>query len=277
MKYSSVGNDKPLHFILGLNVLENLEQTLEVASIINEQALKYNIPFTFKASFDKANRSSFRSYRGVDIEIGVSIFDALKEKLGCSILTDVHEPYQVDIIKGCVDVLQLPAFLARQTDLVAALARSGKIVNIKKPQFMSPEQTVHLINKFKELGSSDLLLCERGVLHGYDNLIVDFLGFRTMKELNGDVPLIFDVTHSLQTRSGTQAASGGRGRQLVDLALAGIVQRIAGVFVEVHPNPEKALCDGPSALKLDRLPEIIEVFLELDCFIKGRPELILER
>jgi 2-dehydro-3-deoxyphosphooctonate aldolase (KDO 8-P synthase) len=270
MKYNNFSNKKPLIFIIGLNVLESKSMAIDVAGYINALVTKYGVPFVFKASFDKANRSSINSYRGVGIEKGAEIFNCIKREIGCEILTDIHEPYQVDLIKNSVDILQLPAFLARQTDLIAALAKSGKIINIKKPQFMSPDQTIHIVRKFKELGCEELLLCERGVLHGYDNLIVDFLGFRIMKESNGNIPIVFDVTHSLQTRSGSQSSSGGRRRQFMDLALAGIVQEISSIFIEVHPNPDLALCDGPSAIKLDNLESILESLIELDAFVKSR-------
>lgn len=197
----------------------------------------------------------------------MKIFDQLKEAFNVPIITDVHEPWQCDLVKEHVDILQLPAFLARQTDLVNALAAAGLPVNIKKPQFMAPAQVANILTKFKEAGNDQVLLCERGSQFGYDNLVVDMLGFGVMKKVSQDVPLVFDVTHSLQCRSADAKASGGSREQVLDLAKAGVSQKIAAIFVEVHPDPDESLCDGPSALPL----KLVEPFLEQ---IKGVDELV---
>ncbi|CAI8351623.1 MAG: 2-dehydro-3-deoxyphosphooctonate aldolase [Gammaproteobacteria bacterium] len=241
----------------GLNVLEDLDSALRSCEHHTKVTQKLGLPYVFKASFDKANRSSIDSYRGVGLDKGLEIFSSVKSAFDVPIITDVHEPYQAGPVAEVVDVLQLPAFLARQTDLVRALAETGKCVNIKKPQFLSPSQMSNVVEKFRELGSENLLLCERGSCFGYDNLVVDMLGFRIMKETCGNIPVIFDVTHSLQQRSTHSAASGGRRRQALELALAGVAAGADGLFLESHPNPEIAKCDGPSALPL----ELLEPFL----------------
>lgn len=241
----------------GLNVLEDKESALRCCEWHVDVTQKLGLPYVFKASFDKANRSSIDSYRGVGLDKGLEIFSSVKSEFDVPIITDVHEPSQAGPVAEVVDVLQLPAFLARQTDLVQAIAETGKCVNIKKPQFLSPSQMSNVVQKFRQLGSENLLLCERGSCFGYDNLVVDMLGFRIMKETCGNIPVIFDVTHSLQQRSTQSTASGGRRRQALELALAGVAAGADGLFLESHPNPEIAKCDGPSALPL----ELLEPFL----------------
>lgn len=271
-----VANDLPMVLFGGLNVLENLDLTLETCAHYVEVANRLGIPLVFKASFDKANRSSIHSYRGVGLEEGMKIFAAVKQQFGVPVITDVHEPYQTAAVAEVVDVLQLPAFLARQTDLVIALAKTGKVINIKKPQFLSPQQMKNIVEKFTEAGNKQLILCERGSNFGYDNLVVDMLGFGVMKKVCADLPIIFDVTHALQQREAGAAASGGRRSQVVDLALAGMATRLAGLFLEAHPDPDHARCDGPSALPLDQLEPFLRQVKAVDDVVKSMPVLSIQ-
>ncbi|KEQ00205.1 3-deoxy-D-manno-octulosonic acid (KDO) 8-phosphate synthase [Snodgrassella alvi SCGC AB-598-J21] len=268
-----VANHLPFVLFGGLNVLENLDLTMRTCAHYAEVTRKLGIPLVFKASFDKANRSSIHSYRGVGLEEGMKIFAAVKQEFGVPVITDVHEPYQAAPVAEVADVLQLPAFLARQTDLVVALAQTGKVINIKKPQFLSPHQMKNIVEKFYEAGNQQLILCERGSSFGYDNLVVDMLGFGVMKKVCADLPIIFDVTHALQQRQADAAASGGRRSQVLDLALAGMATRLAGLFLESHPDPDKARCDGPSALPLDLLEPFLAQVKAVDELVKTMPVL----
>ena len=268
-----LSNNKPFTLFGGLNVLENLDLTLETCEKFMQVTGKLGIPYVFKASFDKANRSSIHSYRGVGLEEGMKIFSAVKKEFGVPVITDVHEPWQCEPVAEVCDVLQLPAFLARQTDLVVALAKTGRVINIKKPQFLSPHQMKNIVDKFKEAGNEQLILCERGSNFGYDNLVVDMLGFGVMKKITGDLPIIFDVTHALQQRESGAAASGGRRNQVLDLALAGMATRLAGLFLEAHPDPDKARCDGPSALPLAMLEAFLAQVKAVDDVVKAMPVL----
>ena len=269
----TVSNTAPFVLFGGLNVLEDLDSTLFACEKYVEVTRKLGIPYVFKASFDKANRSSVHSYRGVGLEKGMEIFAAVKREFGVPVITDVHEPYQCAPVAEVCDVLQLPAFLARQTDLVQAMAATGRVVNIKKPQFLSPSQMKNIVEKFKEAGNGKLILCERGSSFGYDNLVVDMLGFGVMKKANPDVPVIFDVTHALQTRDSGSAASGGRRAQVLDLALAGMAVGLAGLFIEAHPDPDRAKCDGPSALPLDKLEDFLARVKAVDDLATSFPPL----
>lgn len=271
-----VANHLPMVLFGGLNVLENLDLTLKTCAHYVEVTNRLGIPLIFKASFDKANRSSIHSYRGVGLEEGMKIFAAVKQEFGVPVITDVHEPYQAAPVAEVVDVLQLPAFLARQTDLVVALALTGKVINIKKPQFLSPQQMKNIVEKFYEAGNQQLILCERGSNFGYDNLVVDMLGFGVMKKVCTDLPIIFDVTHALQQREAGAAASGGRRSQVADLALAGMATRLAGLFLEAHPNPDQARCDGPSALPLAQLEPFLRQVKAVDDVVKAMPVLEIE-
>jgi 2-dehydro-3-deoxyphosphooctonate aldolase (KDO 8-P synthase) len=266
-----VTNSSPLALFGGVNVLESKDFALEVCGHYVEVTKKLNIPFVFKGSFDKANRSSIHSYRGPGIEKGMEIFKAVKDEFNVPIITDIHEIWQAEEVAKYVDVLQLPAFLARQTDLVIAMAKTGKPINIKKPQFLSPSQMANIVHKFSEAGNDDVLLCDRGTLLGYDNLVVDMLGFGVMKQVSGNKPIIFDVTHALQTRDSGSEASGGRRGQITDLALAGVATRIAGLFLESHPNPSEARCDGPSALPLNMLEDFLYQVKSVDDVVKSLP------
>ncbi|KHA76088.1 2-dehydro-3-deoxyphosphooctonate aldolase [Janthinobacterium lividum] len=253
----------------GINVLESRDLAMRACEEYVRVTQKLGIPYVFKASFDKANRSSIHSYRGPGLEEGMRIFQDVKVAFGVPVITDVHEPWQAQQVAEVVDVLQLPAFLARQTDLVVALAKTGKVINIKKPQFLSPGQMANIVEKFKEAGNDQLILCDRGTCLGYDNLVVDMLGFGVMKKTCDDLPIIFDVTHALQQRDPGGAASGGRRQQVADLARAGLAVGIAGLFLEAHPDPDNARCDGPSALPLDQLEPFLAQLKALDDLVKS--------
>lgn len=268
-----VSNDRPFVLFGGINVLEDLDSTLFAAEHYVETTTKLGVPYVFKASFDKANRSSIKSFRGVGIEEGLRILSEVKSRFGCPIITDVHEVEQAIPVSEVADVLQIPAFLARQTDLVVAIARTGRVVNVKKPQFLSPAQIKHVTNKLIEAGNEKIILCERGSQFGYDNLVVDMLGFHEMVEASGGYPAIFDVTHSLQRRDLGSEASGGRRRQVVQLARAGMAVGLAGLFLEAHPDPDSARCDGPSALPLDKLEPFLKQIKALDDTVKALPNL----
>lgn len=268
-----IANDKPFVLLAGMNVLESRDLAMTIAEHYVRVTGELGIPYVFKASFDKANRSSIHSFRGPGMDEGLKIFEEIKSTFGVPVITDLHETWQAKPVAEVCDIIQLPAFLARQTDLVAAMAATGALINIKKPQFMSPSQVGNLVEKFRECGNDNLMLCERGSCFGYDNLVVDMLGFDVMKKASGGVPLIFDATHALQFRDPTGAASGGRRSQVAELARAGMAIGIAGLFLEAHPEPDKALCDGPSALPLDKLKPFLEQIKAVDDLIKNLPEL----
>jgi 2-dehydro-3-deoxyphosphooctonate aldolase (KDO 8-P synthase) len=269
----AVANDRPFVLFGGMNVLESRDMAMRVAEHYVEVTSRLGIPYVFKASFDKANRSSIHSYRGPGMEAGLKIFEEIKKTFAIPVITDVHEIEQAQPVAEICDVLQLPAFLARQTDLVKAMAETGAVINVKKPQFLSPSQMGNIVDKFRECGNDQVMLCERGANFGYDNLIVDMLGFRTMKEISGGLPLIFDVTHALQCRDPMGAASGGRRHQVAELARAGMAVGLAGLFLEAHPQPDQARCDGPSALPLDVLEPFLSQMKAIDELIKSQPEL----
>ncbi|QEY26083.1 3-deoxy-8-phosphooctulonate synthase [Neisseria zalophi] len=272
----SVSNDAPFTLFGGINVLEDLDSTLKACEHYVKVTEKLGIPYVFKASFDKANRSSIHSYRGVGLEEGLKIFTAVKKEFNVPVITDVHEPYQCAPVAEVCDVIQLPAFLARQTDLVVAMAATGNVINVKKPQFLSPQQMKNIVEKFKEAGNDQVILCERGAQFGYDNLVVDMLGFGVMKKTCGNLPVIFDVTHSLQQREAGAAASGGRRSQVLDLALAGMATRLAGLFLESHENPDQARCDGPSALPLAKLEDFLIRVKAVDETVKSFAPLTID-
>ena len=268
-------NDQPMVLIGGVNVLESAELAMESAAEFVRVCDKLQIPYVFKASFDKANRSSIDSFRGPGLDEGLKILAEVKSAHNVPVLTDVHTPEQAAPVAEVCDILQLPAFLARQTDLVAAMARTGAAINIKKPQFLSPEQMANVVAKFRECGNDQLMVCERGSNFGYDNLVVDMLGFDVMREATSGCPLIFDVTHSLQRRDPGDTASGGRRSQVLKLAKAGAAMGIAGLFLEAHPNPDQALCDGPSALPLQQLEGFLEQVKAVDVLVKSQPDLAI--
>ena len=262
-------NDRPMALFGGMNVLESRDIALRVAEAYAEVTGKLGMPWVFKASFDKANRSSLHSYRGPGMEEGLKIFQEIKDTFGCPVITDVHEPYQAAPVAEVADIIQLPAFLARQTDLVVAMARTGAIINIKKPQFLAPQEMKHILHKCEEAGNERLILCERGSSFGYNNLVVDMLGFGIMKQFG--YPVFFDVTHALQMPSGRSDSAGGRRQQVAELGRAGISQGIAGLFLEAHPDPDNAKCDGPCALRLDRLEPFLTQMQTLDNTVKAFP------
>ena len=271
----TVGNDRPMVLIGGVNVLESEQFAIDVAGVYVEVCQRLGIPLVFKASYDKANRSSIHSYRGPGLEEGLRHLAAVKSTYDVPVVTDVHSPEEAAPAAAVCELIQLPAFLARQTDLVAAMAATQRPVNIKKPQFLSPEQMANVVEKFRECGNDQLLVCERGSNFGYDNLVVDMLGFGVMKQVTNGLPLVFDVTHALQRRNPGDAASGGRRHQVLELARSGVAVGVAALFLESHPNPDKALCDGPSALPLELLESFLEQVKAIDTLVKAQPNLVI--
>ena len=269
-------NDRPFALLGGVNVLEDLDFALRCAGHYKQVCERLGIPLVFKASYDKANRSSIHSFRGPGLKHGLEILQAVKDTHGIPVITDVHSPEEAASAAKVADIIQLPAFLARQTDLVRAMAETGAVINIKKPQFLSPEQMRNIVEKFRECGNERLLICERGTNFGYDNLVVDMLGFGVMKRTCDDLPLIFDVTHALQCRDPGGAASGGRRSQVVDLAKAGMAVGLAGLFLEAHPDPNQARCDGPSALPLDLLEPFLSQVKAIDDLVKAMTPIAIE-
>lgn len=261
-----IANDRPFTLFGGVNVLESYELTFKVAEEYKRVTQKLSIPFVFKASFDKANRSSAKSYRGPGLDEGLEWLDRVKSDLQVPIITDVHSPEQAAQASEVADVIQLPAFLSRQTDLVVAIAKTNCAVNIKKAQFLAPQEMKNIVEKFEEQGNDRLMLCERGSMFGYNNLVVDMLGFSVMKKLS--YPVLFDATHALQLPGGLAQAADGRRGSVTELSLAGLSQGLAGLFIEAHPNPESALCDGPCALRLDKLEPFLERMDAMDTLIK---------
>lgn len=269
-----VGNDQPFTLFGGMNVLESRDMAMSVAEQFVRATSALNIPYVFKASFDKANRSSINSYRGPGLDEGLKILQEIKQTFNVPVITDVHEPYQCQPAAEVADVIQLPAFLSRQTDLVVAMAKTGAVINIKKAQFLAPHEMAHILRKCEEAGNDQLILCERGSSFGYNNLVVDMLGFGIMKQTG--YPVIFDVTHALQEPGGRSDSAGGRRAQVTDLARAGMAQKIAGLFLETHPDPDNAKCDGPCALSLKQLQPFLEQMKAIDDLVKGFPELTID-
>ncbi|MCV2528540.1 MAG: 3-deoxy-8-phosphooctulonate synthase [Candidatus Lightella neohaematopini] len=270
IKNIKISNNLPFVLFGGLNVLESRDIAMHVCEYYKNITDDLGIPYIFKASFDKANRTSIYSYRGLSLDHSINIFNELRNQFDVPIMTDVHEKYQVDIIKSVVDIIQLPAFLARQTDLIHAIAKTKKVVNVKKPQFISPHQVIHIVDKFRNFGNNNIIICERGTTFGYNNLVVDMLGFSIMKNISDGCPVIFDVTHSLQCRNNPyNSVSEGRSKQTNELARSGIAVGIAGLFIESHPNPDKAKCDGMSALPLKQLKNLLYQIKSIDDMIKS--------
>ncbi|MBT3668298.1 MAG: 3-deoxy-8-phosphooctulonate synthase [Opitutae bacterium] len=263
----NVSNGLPFTLFGGMNVLESRALALEIASYYKEITTKLGIPYIFKASFDKANRSSITSFRGPGLEKGLEILAEIKETFQVPVISDIHEPFQAKPAAEVIDVLQLPAFLCRQTDLVVALAETGRPVNVKKAQFLAAHEMGHIINKFKEAGNENILLCERGSSFGYNNLVVDPLNFGIMKKTG--CPVVFDITHSLQIPGGRSDSADGRRQAVFELMLAGMSQGIGGLFLESHPDPSKAKCDGPCALPLDKLETFLKQAKATDDLIKS--------
>ncbi|MEP5765350.1 MAG: 3-deoxy-8-phosphooctulonate synthase [Halieaceae bacterium] len=271
-----VANQRPFVLFGGINVLESRDLAMQAAEHYVEVCARLDIPYVFKASWDKANRSSIHSFRGPGLEEGLKIMAEVKQQFSVPLITDLHEPAQAAPVAEVCDVIQLPAFLARQTDLVAAMAATGAVINVKKPQFLSPGQMGNIVEKINECGNRNVILCERGTQMGYDNLVVDMLGFGVMMQASGGAPLIFDVTHALQCRDPLGAASGGRRQQVAELGRAGLAVGIAGLFLEAHPDPSQALCDGPSALPLEQLEPFLQQMKAVDELVKSLPPLNID-
>lgn len=262
-----LSNENSFALVGGLNVLESESVALQVAETFRSITDKLRIPYIFKASFDKANRSSIDSFRGPGLDEGLQILEKIKSEFDVPILTDIHEPYQAAPAADVADVLQLPAFLSRQTDLIVAAAKTGAAINIKKAQFLAPEEMSNILQKCESSGNDRLILCERGTSFGYNNLVVDMLGFSVMKSFG--YPVLFDVTHALQRPGGMGDAAAGRRETVRELALAGMSQKIAGLFLEAHPEPEQALCDGPCALRLNQLEPFLQQMKDMDDLVKS--------
>jgi 2-dehydro-3-deoxyphosphooctonate aldolase (KDO 8-P synthase) len=268
-----VANDQPFVLFGGMNVLESRDLAMSIAEHYVEVTRKLGIPYVFKASFDKANRSSVNSYRGPGLDEGLKIFEEIKSTFNVPIITDVHESYQAQPLSEVVDVIQLPAFLARQTDLVVAMAKTGAIINVKKPQFLAAHEMRHIITKFGEAGNENIILCERGSCYGYNNLVVDMLA---MDEMKSYAPVIFDATHALQKPGGRSDSADGRRAQATQLARSGMAIGIAGLFIEAHPDPSSAKCDGPCALPLDKLAPYLMQMKAIDDLVKNFEPLVID-
>ena len=266
-----VNNDKPMVLFGGMNVLESRDLAMTIAEQYVEVTNKLNIPYVFKASFDKANRSSINSFRGPGLDEGLKILQEVKSTFNVPVITDVHEPFQCQPAAEVCDVIQLPAFLSRQTDLVVAMAKTGAVINIKKAQFLAPHEMKHILTKCEEAGNDQLILCERGSAFGYNNLVVDMLGFSIMKEFG--YPVIFDATHALQMPGGRSDSADGCRALVAQLSRAGLSQGIAGLFLEAHPNPNIAKCDGPCALPLSKLEPYLAQMKAVDELVKSFPAL----
>lgn len=268
-----VGNDKPFVLFGGMNVLESRDLAMRIVETYVKITDKLKIPYVFKASFDKANRSSLYSYRGPGLDEGLKIFEEIKQNFQVPVITDVHEPRQAEPVAEVADVIQLPAFLARQTDLVEAMAKTNAVINVKKPQFLAPHEMRHIIKKFAEGGNEKIMLCERGSCFGYNNLVVDMLGMDLMKPM---APVIFDATHALQQPGGRADSADGRRKQAAQLARSGMALGIAGLFIESHPDPDNAKCDGPCALPLEKLEAYLTQMKQLDDLVKSFEDLHIQ-
>lgn len=262
-----IGNDKPFVLIAGLNVLEDEKTIHSVIAKCIESSMKFKIPFIFKASYDKANRSSISSYRGPGAKKGLEILAELKQEYGVPIISDIHTPEEAAMASDILDIIQIPAFLSRQTDLIEAACSTSLPLNIKKGQFLAPSDMLNILKKCSHFKNENIMICERGTSFGYNNLVVDMLGMVELKRTNS--PIIFDVTHSLQRPGGLGDKADGRGSSVLDLARSGMAIGLAGLFLEVHPNPEKALCDGPCALQLDHLDLLLNQIKDIDNLIKS--------
>jgi 2-dehydro-3-deoxyphosphooctonate aldolase (KDO 8-P synthase) len=264
-----VGLDKPLFVIAGPCVVESEQLQMDVAGQLKEMTGKLGIPFIFKSSYDKANRSSGKSYRGPGMDKGLEILAKVKKTLGVPVLTDVHTEEEVPIVAQTVDVLQTPAFLCRQTDFIHAVASAGKPVNIKKGQFLAPGDMKNVVDKAREAsGTDNIMVCERGASFGYNNLISDMRSLAIMRDTN--CPVVFDATHSVQLPGGQGTSSGGQREFVPVLARAAVATGVAGVFMETHPDPAKALSDGPNAWPLPRMRELLETLKEIDALVKRK-------
>ena len=266
-----ISNEGNLTLMGGMNVLESRDLAMKIAEKFTRVSESMKINYIFKASFDKANRSSINSFRGPGMDEGLRILQEVKDTFDIPVITDIHEPDQAIPVSEICEIIQIPAFLARQTDLVSAAAKTNSIIQFKKPQFLSAPEMKNIIEKCASAGNNKITLCERGNSFGYNNLIVDTLNFQILKNL--DKPVFFDVTHSLQLPGGLGNAAGGRREYLLSLAKAGISQGIAGLFLEAHPDPDNAKCDGTCALKLDMIEPFLKQIKDLDIFIKDQENL----
>tara|TARA_B110000003_G_scaffold75595_1_gene77195 strand:- start:4944 stop:5777 length:834 start_codon:yes stop_codon:yes gene_type:complete len=266
----NVGLDQPLFLIAGPCVIESEDMTIDVAGQLKEMTNKLKIPFIFKSSFDKANRSSNKTFRGFGLEEGLRILEAIKKQLDVPVLTDIHTESQVKPVAEIVDVLQTPAFLCRQTDFIAAVASSGKPVNIKKGQFLAPEDMIQVVNKAKDAngGLDNIMVCERGASFGYNTLVSDMRSLSIMRST--DCPVVFDATHSVQQPGGKGDRSGGQSEFVPLLARAAVSCGVSGIFMETHPNPKEALSDGPNAVPLSEMANLLEILKELDQIVKSK-------
>jgi 2-dehydro-3-deoxyphosphooctonate aldolase (KDO 8-P synthase) len=265
----TVGPDQPLFLIAGPCVIEGATLTQEIAGRLVEITTKLGIPFIFKASFDKANRSSRSSYRGPGLEAGLAVLEAVRKTFKVPVLTDVHEDTPLAEVAAVVDVLQTPAFLCRQTNFILGVAAQGKPVNIKKGQFLSPWEMRNVVDKARSTGNPGIMVCERGFSFGYNNLVTDMRALAIMRETQ--CPVVFDATHSVQLPGGQGNSSGGQREFVPVLARAAVAAGVSGVFMETHPDPAKALSDGPNAWPLDRMQSLLETLVELDRTVKTRP------
>jgi len=263
-----VGLDQPLFLIAGPCVIESMQLQLDVAGKLKEITGRLGINFIFKSSFDKANRSSGGSFRGPGLEEGLKVLDAVKKQIGVPVITDVHEYTPMNEVAAVVDVLQTPAFLCRQTDFIQNVAKAGKPVNIKKGQFLAPWDMKNVVQKAFDVGNNDILVCERGASFGYNNLVSDMRSLAVMRETN--CPVVFDATHSVQLPGGQGTSSGGQREFVPVLARAAVAVGVSGLFAETHPDPSKALSDGPNAWPLDQMEELLETLMELDGAVKRR-------
>ena len=265
----SVGADQPLFLIAGPCVIEGATLTQEIAGRLVEITAKLGVPFIFKASFDKANRSSHASYRGPGLESGLAVLESVRNTFKVPVLTDVHEDTPLSEVAAVVDVLQTPAFLCRQTNFITNVAACGKPVNIKKGQFLSPWEMRNVVDKARSTGNTAIMVCERGFSFGYNNLITDMRALAIMRDTG--CPVVFDATHSVQLPGGAGKSSGGQREFVPVLARAAVAAGVAGVFMETHPEPDKALSDGPNAWPLARMQSLLETLVELDRTVKKKP------
>jgi 2-dehydro-3-deoxyphosphooctonate aldolase (KDO 8-P synthase) len=261
-----IGGNNPLVLIAGPCVIESENQVRKTAKGLREITEEIEIPFIFKSSYDKANRTSIKSYRGPGIEKGLEILEKVKEEFDIPILVDVHRIEEVELVSKIADILQVPAFLCRQTDLIISIARTGRPVNIKKGQFLAPWDMKNVIEKIESVGNKNILLTERGTCFGYNNLVVDMKSLPIMRSFG--YPVVFDATHSVQKPGGEGTATGGEREYVPFLAQAAVATGIDGLFLEVHPQPEKALSDGPNMIKLDKVKELLEKLIKIDKIVK---------
>lgn len=261
-----VGGQNPLVLLAGPCVLEGYERSLKIGRAIKEITDRLGIPYVFKASFDKANRSSYKAYRGPGIDEGLAMIAAIKKELGVPVVSDVHECDQIEKAAKVLDIMQIPAFLCRQTDLLETVAKSGCVVNVKKGQFLAPDDMKNVVDKLKHAGAENIMLTERGASFGYHNLVVDMRGLAIMRECG--YPVIFDATHSVQLPGGGGTCSSGQRQFVSTLTRAAVATGIDGLFMEIHDNPEEALCDGPNMLAVDQLEDVLKDVLAIDAIVR---------